>query len=667
MHSTRTRLGRMTAAVAATTGSVALLLTGTASPATAVQETQAVVASADPADWTPHVLDGQVNAVARVGSRVVVGGTFTQVRQAASTGTVPRRYLFAFDARTGQIDPTFVPQVDRPVEALAAGPDGQSVHVGGSFSTINGVARLKLARLDAASGAVMTAFSANTDLVVQDLVVRQGWLYASGKFTKVKGLARSGVARLDPTTGAVDPGFDVPFTHPPRSTMGVPEIDVSADGSRLVAVGNFSRVAGAERTQVAVLDLRTAPVSVAAWQTDRYPVFNPSNVSFTWCSPTFPSYLRDVDFSPDGSYFVVVTTGSNRPGRLCDTAARWESAAGSGAQPSWVNWTGGDSLTAVAVTGAAVYVGGHQRWMNASYVPDDCGDCPGPGPGGVAREGIAALDPINGLPFSWNPGRTRGIGVSAFLGTADGMWVGSDTDVLGGEWHPKLGFFPLAGGAAVPPNVPYSLPGTLYNMSASTGQLLRRSYDLSSFGPAEVVTTGIDWRSVRGAFALNGRLYTARADGRLDVRSFDGNQLGPATELDLHGLEVAPDPKFLIPGTRTPVPSLTSQLENATGMFFHRGRLYYTVQNDPRLYYRYFTPESGIVGASIFVASTGDGVSWAKVRGMTLASGALLFATADGKLWRVPFTDRPAGAVTQIGGGRLDRTDWTSRAFFVFR
>ena len=71
-----------------------------------------------------------------------------------------------------------------------------------------------------------------------------------------------------------------------------------------------------------------------------------------------------------------------------------------------------------------------------------------------------------------------------------------------------------------------------------------------------------------------------------------------------------------------------------TGMFYDTAthRLYYTLFGDSRLYYRYFTPESEVVGAQTFVADTG-GVNFSTVAGLTLACGRILYGSStDGSL-----------------------------------
>jgi len=155
----------------------------------------------------------------------------------------------------------------------------------------------------------------------------------------------------------------------------------------------------------------------------------------------FDTYLRQVKFSPDGRYFVVVSTGrASSPTKLCDSAARFEVAGAGRHNPTWVQRTGGDSLYAVAVTGAAVYVGGHQRYLDNPYGSD----AKGPGPGAVSRVGIGAVSPITGKALPWNPTRTRGVGVRALVATPNGLLVGSDTDQLGREYHGRIGMFPLS-------------------------------------------------------------------------------------------------------------------------------------------------------------------------------------------------------------------------------
>lgn len=633
-------------------------------PSEAVQVPHSVVVSDDPVNWTPNIRDGQVNAILQIGTKVVVGGTFTTVRRANTQADLTRNYIFAFDMGTGAIDPSFVPQLTGAVNALEAGPDGQSIFVGGTFNAVNGnTSYRRLVRLSLANGQIVTGFQANASSAVQDLVLRGGWLYVSGQFTSIRNTPRAALARVDPTTGAVDANLDLPFASPQLGgSLSARKIDVTPDGTKLVAIGNFSQVAGLPRDQMAVIDLSTTPASVSSWQTSMTPFVNPANPTQTWCSGSFQTWMRDIDISPDGSYWVLVTTGAYRANRLCDSASRWEtSATGPNQVPTWINWTGGDTLWSVGVTGTAIYTGGHERWVNNPYRGDAAG------PGAIAREGIEALDPVNGLPFTWNPGRTRGVGVFSMPASADGLWVGSDTDQLGGEFHQKIGFFPVAGGLSVPPNVPYALPADLYNMDLATGNLLRRSFNGTAFGSASVVPTGVDWRQARGAFALNGRVYTGWSNGTLTVRTFDGATMSQPSTIDLNGLQTAPPTTFLIPGTTTPIPSFATHLANMTGLFFDNGRVYYTVTGNPRLYYRYFTPQSQTVGANLFVGSTGDGVDWSNVRGMTLANGNLYFALANNNLYRVAWTGgRPVGPVTQIAGPSINGTSWASNGIFAF-
>jgi hypothetical protein len=349
---------------------------------------------------------------------------------------------------------------------------------------------------------------------------------------------------------------------------------------------------------------------------------------------------------------VLVSTGAGFAGTLCDSASRWDlSATGSGLQPTWIDYTGGDSLTQVAVTGAAVYVGGHQRWENNTLGHDSASAS------AVPRAGIAALDPVNGLPYSWNPGRSRGHGVFAFAGTDDGLYLGSDTTTLAGEHHARLGFFPLAGGTSIPPSTSGTLPGDLYAMPLAGG-LVKRSFDGTAFGPASNVSSGIDWSHVRGAFMISGRLYTGWDDGHLYVRSFDGATFGSALDLN----------------------SWTS-FANVTGMFFDDGRIYYARSGDSHLFYRYFAPESGVVGADEFVASgNGDGRNWSGVNGMTMANGRIFYAlkgvaghghkgaTPDGNLYSLPFSGGVVGAGTPTlvsGPSTADAINWMSRGMFV--
>ena len=78
-----------------------------------------------------------------------------------------------------------------------------------------------------------------------------------------------------------------------------------------------------------------------------------------------------------------------------------------------------------------------------------------------------------------------------------------------------------------------------------------------------------------------------------------------------------------------------------TGMFYDTAthRIYYTVSGDSRLFYRYFTPESHVVGAETFTGRRRRDQLQHRRRGMTLASGRIFYgSSSDGALRSAPFS-----------------------------
>ncbi|WP_235737785.1 hypothetical protein [Nocardioides alcanivorans] len=250
-----------------------------------------------------------------------------------------------------------------------------------------------------ADGSLVAGFNAGKVTgEVRDLALVRNRLWIAGAFTHVGSRAQKALATIDPATGAPTRHMALPLAGQHHGgTTQVLAIDATAAGDRLALVGNFRTVGGAARRQLAVLDIGASTAKVATFRTNFYA---------DTCSGKNTTYLRDVAFEPGGSWFVAVTTGGvGGPGRPCDTAARFETQAGA-TVPTWLARTGGDTMTAVTVARGAVYVGGHFRWLNNPYGANR------PAPGAVPRSGIAALDPFNGLPLPWDPGRTRGWGCS---------------------------------------------------------------------------------------------------------------------------------------------------------------------------------------------------------------------------------------------------------------
>jgi hypothetical protein len=429
-----------------------------------------------------------VYSTAIVNGEIIVAGAFTQACAPGpastgycnSTGRLTRDDIFAFQPGTGQIDPNFDPVLNAgPVYSLAAGPAGSNtVYVGGSFTTVNGVSHKGIVQLNVnpgvttgstADGSVVTGFKASLAAYADALALSPSGdaLYVGGQFSSADSTTESGIVRLNASTGAVDTSFHFTLSDPENgAAIKVEDMALSPDGTHLVIAGTPLEVNGVSDPRLALIDTGETAGGPTLGKTATLANFT-APILANNCSAEH-DYVRGVDFSPDGSYFVVADTGYLSAGgpSLCDAMARFDvnsaDSASTGTQvqvsPAWVNFGGGDSFYAVQVTGTAVYAGGHNRWVN-NY----CGNNNVCEPNAVLADGIAALDPNTGLALPyWHPGTTRGHGVldlyafgaGAFSGSLGGLLLGTDPDSIGGTYHAELALFPLNSTAAATPGGP---------------------------------------------------------------------------------------------------------------------------------------------------------------------------------------------------------------------
>jgi hypothetical protein len=408
-----------------------------------------------------------------VGGEVVVAGSFNQVCSPASTGfaqcpdeaTVD--YVFAFDLATGAIDQNFMPQLDNgPVNALAAGPN-DTVYVGGRFTSVDGQAADGLTQLyvtpgdPATDGQPVPGFSAQVNGTVDALAADgNNALYVGGDFTSdAPGLKASeqqrDIVRLNATTGAFDPTFSFAVSNPVDGReLEVETIALSPNADTLAIGGTLQDVDGQYTPRVALLNTGGGLGQTASLDNWSAPILGNN------CSAEH-DYIRQIAFSPDSSWFVVGTTGYMSAGgaSICDAVARFETGAtGTDVQPAWIDYTGGDTVRSVLVSGDVIYAGGHNRWLN-----NQCGNNAGCEQNAVLVDGLAAIDPNTGLalPF-WHPQTARGVGLDTLTpfgpgvvpGLDGGLIVGTDVNIIGGQTRDKLAMFPLTSTTATTPGGP---------------------------------------------------------------------------------------------------------------------------------------------------------------------------------------------------------------------
>lgn len=179
---------------------------------------------------------------------LVIAGNFTTVPGAM------RSHIARLNP-DGSVDPTYAPTLAGEsghyltVGALALQDDGK-ILIGGTFTSLNGVLRSNLARLNP-DGSLDSSFlnglsgptgPDGTMVVGKTQVQSDGQILIAGSFTAVNGSARTNLARLN-TDGSLDPSFLNGLAGP---NGGVSAICVQTNGKVLIG-GGFTAVNGLPR------------------------------------------------------------------------------------------------------------------------------------------------------------------------------------------------------------------------------------------------------------------------------------------------------------------------------------------------------------------------------------------------------------------------------------
>ncbi|TFD31728.1 LamG-like jellyroll fold domain-containing protein [Cryobacterium cryoconiti] len=209
--------------------------------------------------------NGVVYAVAHSNGRVVAGGTFSQVRPPTGGAGEARNLnaLAIFDAETGAPDNCQLPAAltggTATIRAVVASPDGNTIYVGGNFSSIGGVNVNRIAAIDPVTCTVRPFRVSAVSSFVYGLAVTENTVYLAGAFTTVASAPRERFAAVNATTGALLPWVA-------NAELAGRAVTVSPDRTKVALGGDFFTVNGADSHALAVVDavtganVRTYPV-----------------------------------------------------------------------------------------------------------------------------------------------------------------------------------------------------------------------------------------------------------------------------------------------------------------------------------------------------------------------------------------------------------------------
>jgi uncharacterized delta-60 repeat protein len=202
--------------------------------------------------FNPSANSAVLSITVQADRKILAGGDFTTFTPNGGAAVTRNRVArIEIDGRLDQTLEDLVGFNGGHMFAIATQADGK-ILIGGSFSSILGVTRHNIARLNT-DGTLDAAFDPNANDRIWSIVVQpEGKILVGGEFTSIGGQLRNSIARLDATTGLAD-SFD------PNAVGPFPQIEsivVQMDG-KLVVCGGFETIGGQSRKGIARIDPTT--------------------------------------------------------------------------------------------------------------------------------------------------------------------------------------------------------------------------------------------------------------------------------------------------------------------------------------------------------------------------------------------------------------------------
>lgn len=173
--------------------------------------------------------------------KILIGGGFSTI------SGLDRRYIARLNAN-GTLDTTFDSGIgpSSSIEAISIQPDGK-ILVGGWFSSYSGYSQNYLARLNS-DGSLDLGYRTTPNSIVKDIKIQSdGRAIIAGSFSNVNAISKNGVARIN-----LDGTLDISFNTGSGSNS-VEEAFIQSNGKVLIC-GSFSTFNGVARKYIARLE-----------------------------------------------------------------------------------------------------------------------------------------------------------------------------------------------------------------------------------------------------------------------------------------------------------------------------------------------------------------------------------------------------------------------------